>query len=121
MRHAQSCQREQVIDTALGPSSDGLKPAVRAALPPRLHRLRFHDLRHTAATLALAEGGDLAYVKERLSHENIATTVDLYGKRVASVDASIADAVGASIFEAPESDNVTPLRDNAAAAKVAPG
>lgn len=47
-------------------------------------------------------------MKERLGHENVATTVDLYGKLVPSVDAALADAVGASIFAAP--DNVTPLR-----------
>jgi integrase len=90
------------------------KPAVRAALPPRLHALRFHDLRHTAATLALGGGAPMAMVKERLGHENIATTVDLYGKRVPSVDAAIADAVGASIF-APEVAEVVPLRPAASA------
>lgn len=30
------------------------KPAVKAALPPEKHALRFHDLRHTAASLALS-------------------------------------------------------------------
>lgn len=40
-------------------------------------------------------------------HENIATTVDLYGTRIAAVDSALADAVGALIF-AP--DNVEPLR-----------
>ncbi len=87
------------------------KPGVRAALPARLNGLRWHDLRHTAAALALATpGGSIQMVKERLGHENIATTVDLYGKRVPSVDAAIADAVGASIFDAPAANNVTPLR-----------
>jgi hypothetical protein len=56
----------------------------------------------------------MAMVKERLGHENIATTVDLYGKRVPSVDAAIADAVGASIF-APEVAEVVPLRPAASA------
>jgi hypothetical protein len=46
--------------------------------------------------------------KERSGHENIATTVDLYGKRVPSVDAALANAVGASIFT--EQTNVVPLR-----------
>lgn len=41
-------------------------------------------------------------VKERLGHENIATTIDLDGKRVPSVEAALAHAVGASIFTAPE-------------------
>jgi integrase len=85
------------------------KPAVRAALPAELHALRFHDLRHTAAALSLAANPSLAMVKERLGHENIATTVDLYGKRVPSVHAAIADAVGASIFDAP-AENVVQLR-----------
>jgi integrase len=84
------------------------KPAVRAALPARLHGLRFHDLRHTCAALSLAANPNLTLVKERLGHENIATTIDLYGKRVPSVDAALADAVGASIFAA--ADSVTALR-----------
>lgn len=84
-------------------------PVVAAALPARLAGFRWHDLRHTCAALSLAEGGSLHHVKERLGHENIATTVDLYGKRVPSVDAALADAVGASIFE-PGADNVTSFR-----------
>jgi len=60
-----------------------------------------------AALCIATPGANLATVKERLGHENIATTVDLYGKRVPSVDAALADAVGASIFAPPE---VTPLR-----------
>lgn len=85
------------------------RPAVQHALPARLARLRWHDMRHTAAALSLAANPNLALVKDRLGHENIATTVDLYGKRVPSVDAALADAVGASIF-APTETNVVPLR-----------
>ena len=81
---------------------------IAPALPARLQRLRWHDLRHTCAALSLSTpGANLATVKERLGHENIATTVDLYGKRVPSVDAALADAVGASIFAPPK---VVPLR-----------
>jgi integrase len=84
-------------------------PAVAHTLPRRLHGLRFHDLRHTCAALSLAASPNLTLVKERLGHENIATTIDLYGKRVPSVDAALADAVGASIFSSAE-ETVTPLR-----------
>ncbi len=83
------------------------RPAVKAALPARLHGFRWHDLRHTCAALSLAASPSLAVVKERLGHENVQTTVDLYGKLVPSVDAALADAVGASIFTAP--DNVVDL------------
>ena len=46
----------------------------RAALP----RIRFHDLRHTAATLLLAEGLHPKVVQERLGHSTIAITMDVY-------------------------------------------
>ena len=48
--------------------------------------------------------------QESLGHENIATTVDLYGKRVPSGDAALADAVGESIFVAEKTMNTPPLR-----------
>ncbi|MEJ7786462.1 MAG: hypothetical protein WKF96_16790 [Solirubrobacteraceae bacterium] len=50
--------------------------------------------------MSLSITPNLAAVKERLGHENIATTIDLYGKRVPSVDTALADGVGASIFAA---------------------
>jgi integrase len=40
---------------------------------------RFHDLRHTAATLALSEGASLFDVSRMLGHGSINTTADLYG------------------------------------------
>ena len=43
-----------------------------------LSRCRFHDLRHTAATLMLAEGIHPKIVSEMLGHSNIAITLDLY-------------------------------------------
>jgi integrase len=46
----------------------------RAALP----HMRFHDLRHTAATLLLAEGVHAKVVSEMLGHATIGLTLDLY-------------------------------------------
>lgn len=43
-----------------------------------LPRFRFHDLRHTAATLLLAQGVELRVVMEVLRHSQISTTADLY-------------------------------------------
>ena len=40
--------------------------------------LRFHDLRHTHATLLLSEGVNLKVVSERLGHAGIQITADLY-------------------------------------------
>ena len=43
-----------------------------ADLPP----VRLHDLRHGAATLALAGGANLKVVSEMLGHSTIAITAD---------------------------------------------
>ena len=43
-----------------------------------LPRIRFHDLRHTSATLGLASGETLKEVSARLGHSSVATTGDLY-------------------------------------------
>ena len=47
-----------------------------AALPPNV---RLHDLRHTAATLWLASGQSIYFVQQQLGHQDIQTTIDLYG------------------------------------------
>jgi integrase len=40
---------------------------------------RFHDIRHTFASLLLQQGAPLHYVKEQMGHASIQTTVDIYG------------------------------------------
>jgi integrase len=46
----------------------------KAGLP----RIRFHDLRHTSATLLLGQGVHPKIVSEMLGHTRISTTLDLY-------------------------------------------
>lgn len=48
--------------------------ATAAELPP----VRLHDLRHGAATMALAAGTDLKIVQEMLGHSTITLTADTY-------------------------------------------
>ncbi|MEE8586081.1 MAG: site-specific integrase [Acidobacteriota bacterium] len=43
-----------------------------------LRRIRFHDLRHTFATLLIQNGEPLAYVRDQLGHSSISMTVDTY-------------------------------------------
>lgn len=55
--------------------------------------IRFHDLRHTAATLMLSKGIDVKTVSEILGHENLSTTmryVHLLGKRIKEVSRAFA-------------------------------
>src|SRR5215217_3544256 len=47
----------------------------RAGLP---HTTRFHDLRHTCATLLLSRGYNAKFVQELLGHATVAITLDTY-------------------------------------------
>jgi len=40
---------------------------------------RWHDLRHTFATLKIEQGSNIYYVSKQLGHSKVATTVDIYG------------------------------------------
>lgn len=48
----------------------------RAGLPPTF---RFHDLRHTFATLMLSDGASYNVVQEALGHSQASMTLDVYG------------------------------------------
>ncbi|MBT5419583.1 MAG: tyrosine-type recombinase/integrase [Candidatus Cloacimonetes bacterium] len=41
--------------------------------------VRYHDLRHTAASLMILEGVDLKTISEILGHSSISITADVYG------------------------------------------
>lgn len=43
-----------------------------------LGRIRFHDLRHSTATLLLEQGGELVVIKELLGHAHIGVTATFY-------------------------------------------
>ena len=50
----------------------------RTAVRAGFDDLRFHDLRHTHASLMLREGVNLKVMTERLGHSGVAITGDLY-------------------------------------------
>jgi len=60
----------------------------RAGLP----RMRFHDLRHSAATLLLEQGIHAKIVQEMLGHTRISTTLDLYSHVTPTMQRQAADA-----------------------------
>ena len=55
------------------------KPFKQIAKQIGLGDMRFHDLRHTYATLALQQGVDVKTVSENLGHATVAFTLDVYG------------------------------------------
>lgn len=67
------------------------KPAVAAAQLPG--DTTFHDLRHTFASTALAEGVPISEVSRWLGHKSITTTVDLYGHLVPEASGRARDAL----------------------------
>jgi integrase len=54
------------------------KPLLKKAGLP--HSVRFHDLRHTAATLLISKGLDAKIVQETLGHSSIIITLDIYAQ-----------------------------------------
>jgi integrase len=62
-----------------------------AALPP----IPLHGLRHTYASLALANGVNAAIVSRRLGHATVAFTLDIYSHVLPQVDADAAEVIAA--------------------------
>ena len=63
--------------------------------------LRFHDLRHTFATLAIAEGADVMSLAAVLGHRNPAMTMQVYAVALAGPKKQLMDGVG-EFYDAPE-------------------
>lgn len=52
----------------------------------KLKSIRFHDLRHTSATLLIQENVHPKIISERLGHRKISTTMDIYGQSTDTAD-----------------------------------
>jgi integrase len=61
----------------------------RAGLP----EIRFHDLRHTCATLLLSKNVNPKVVSEMLGHSSIAITLDTYSHVLPNMQDSAAEAI----------------------------
>ncbi len=66
-------------------------------LPP----IRFHDLRHGAATLALGAGVDLKVVQEMLGHSSHALTADIYTSVLPELARAAAEAAARLVPRTP--------------------
>ncbi len=67
----------------------------KAGLP---RTVRFHDLRHSYASIALAQGVHPKVVQEALGHSTIAVTMDLYSHSIPSLGREAARTMGAALF-----------------------
>ncbi|MEQ8716159.1 MAG: tyrosine-type recombinase/integrase [Acidimicrobiales bacterium] len=64
-------------------------------------RLRFHDLRHTAAALAIARGAHPKPIQERLGHSTIRLTFDRCGHLFPGLDETLRDGLDAAYLGSP--------------------
>ncbi len=58
-----------------------------------LRDIRFHDLRHSAATLLMAAGVHPKIVQERLGHANIGITLDIYSHVLPTMQREVIDTL----------------------------
>jgi integrase len=68
-------------------------PATRAV---GVAGLRFHDLRHTAASLAISTGANVLVVSRMLGHADASITLKVYGHLYPSDLAAVADRLDAA-------------------------
>ena len=76
---------------------DGFAAAAQAIGMPGLHP---HELRHTAASLAIASGADVKVVQQMLGHSSAAMTMDVYGHLFHDRLDEVADALDNARTEA---------------------
>lgn len=62
-----------------------------AKLEGAIKYIRFHDLRHTSATLLINQGVHAKVISERLGHSNIGTTMNVYGHVLRAADHAAAN------------------------------
>ena len=70
------------------------RPQLQALLQrAELPQIRFHDLRHTCATILLMAGKHPKYVQKLLGHASISITLDTYSHVIEGMDGGLADAM----------------------------
>jgi integrase len=62
-----------------------------------VRRVRFHDLRHTTATVMLAQGIDVRTVADVLGHSDVATTLRTYVHSTEGATRRAAQAMGEAL------------------------
>lgn len=83
--------------TIINPSNlrnRSLKPLLKAA---GLRPVRFHDLRHTCATLLLSKNVNPKIVSEMLGHASVSITLDVYSHLMPDMQEKAAKALGEAL------------------------
>ena len=85
----------QAPPAAGSPSPATASVEARNALPGSIAmpKMRFHDLRHTAATLLMSQGVPIKIVSEMLGHADVGITLRTYSHVLPGMQQQAADAM----------------------------
>jgi integrase len=83
------------------PEKEGME-TLKLAFPP----IRFHDLRHSAATLLLAQGVSARYITELLGHSQVSFTLQTYAHVLPEVQEQVATKMDEILGQKPAANTV---------------
>ncbi len=66
-----------------------------------LRRIRFHDLRHTFATLLIHQGENVKFIQNQMGHASITTTMNVYGHLLPETHREAGAKLDRQVFGAP--------------------
>lgn len=103
LRQQQDYQEHDLIfchsdGTPLDPDTVGKREFHRVLKVAGLRRIRFHDLRHTFASLLIAQGESSKYIQSQLGHASIQVTLDRYGHLMPEVNEAATIRLDTQVF-----------------------
>lgn len=63
-----------------------------------LRDIRFHDLRHTNASMMIANGIDIKVAQQRLGHADVTTTLNIYSHALKHANEAAAQTIDSLVF-----------------------
>jgi integrase len=90
-------RKRDTLGDPLSLNNIGQREFARLIKAADVRPIKFHGMRHTSATLALQAGQSPKVVQERLGHQKITTTLDIYAHVLPAHDQAAADAIGGLI------------------------
>ena len=85
-----------------------------------IDRIRFHDLRHTYASLLIEQGENIKYIQSQLGHSSPTVTLNIYAHLMKSVNQEAACRLENIIFETTGSKMVAETKKEATAITATP-
>jgi integrase len=75
-----------------------------------IRQIRFHDLRHTYASLLIEQGAHPKYIQEQMGHSSIQVTMDTYGHLFPNRNGGMVDSLDSSEGDTQNATQAQPPR-----------